>query len=193
MPIGEGRLLVLLWRSQLTADSLLSAEEAGLAMPGRPEAGAAWVEEHVVPAGEVSGVVVWRWGDVEAALASALPRGAGSADNTPVWISTATAAKRLGLARCTLDDMVDRAPRDLPGAPVPVGNGKARRHLRWDERHLDTWMAAYQAWLAKSDVGLAARPACPRPARRGKKEQRARRAHEPTVVNWDAVARDGGS
>ncbi len=60
------------------------------------------------------------------------------------YLNTADAARRLGIDRGTLDQMVARAPRDLPGGPVHVGEGKARRHLRWPASTLQTWVDAFR-------------------------------------------------
>ena len=100
-----------------------------------------WLLARVEPGGEVAGTAVFRWGDVVAAMR----RGGGEAradggetpapapaDGDPARIDTATAARRLGIHRSTLDAMVSRAPPALPGAPVQVGEGTVRRHLRWD-------------------------------------------------------------
>lgn len=65
------------------------------------------------------------------------------------WLSTSTAAKRLGIARSTLDQMVARAPKTLHGAPMLVGAGRKRRHWRWNVDTLETWAAAYREWDAK--------------------------------------------
>jgi hypothetical protein len=64
----------------------------------------------------------------------------------PVWVSTREAAHALGLARCTLDAMVARAPEDLPGAPVLAGAGRRRRRWRWNRDMLREWLAAFTAW-----------------------------------------------
>lgn len=62
------------------------------------------------------------------------------------WVSTAEAASILGIDRGTLDRMRDRAPRNLPGAPVAVGEGRERRSWRWRRATLGGWFAAYQTW-----------------------------------------------
>jgi hypothetical protein len=54
------------------------------------------------------------------------------------------AARQLGICTETLAAMLDGAPRNLAGAPVQVGAGKARRHLRWDLNRIDEWAAAYR-------------------------------------------------
>ncbi|MBA2319513.1 MAG: hypothetical protein H0V89_00015 [Deltaproteobacteria bacterium] len=58
-----------IWRASLTPDALLSAEEACEALPGRPEMTAPWLECNVLPAGEIAGLVVFRWGTILAAVA----------------------------------------------------------------------------------------------------------------------------
>lgn len=64
------------------------------------------------------------------------------------YIGTAEAAALLNIDRSTLDEMVDRAPRNLPGAPVQAGRGKERRHWRWDPARVPEWAAAYEQWKA---------------------------------------------
>ena len=64
------------------------------------------------------------------------------------WLSTVEAAEQLGISRWTLDIMVARAPKHLPGTPTHVGEGKTRRHLRWDGAMLHEWAAAYREWEA---------------------------------------------
>ena len=63
-------------------------------------------------------------------------------------VSTAEAAKLLGLDRATLDRMIARAPRTLKGAPLRVGEGRRRVHYRWDPARLGEWLDAYTAWDA---------------------------------------------
>jgi predicted DNA-binding transcriptional regulator AlpA len=65
------------------------------------------------------------------------------------WINTAEAARRLGIDRSTLDAMVSKAPKTLPGAPTRVGQGRARQHFRWDGERLDEWAEAYRDWLSR--------------------------------------------
>lgn len=145
-----------LWRATLQPASLLTLAEVIEALPC-PESGArTWLCEHVAPTGMVAGVHVYEWGRVLEALSNERPPtvAPGSSpgaqiDATPdAWLSTAEAAARLGIARCTLDQMIGQAPRTLPGAPTPVGTGLHRRHWRWDARRLEEWLTAYRAWSA---------------------------------------------
>lgn len=67
----------------------------------------------------------------------------------PEWITTAQAAERLGIHRATLDRILEQAPSTLTGAPVNVGHGKNRRHLRWNAAELNDWYHAYQEWKGR--------------------------------------------
>lgn len=82
-----------------------------------------------------------------ARLGPLLP-GASMAPSVEGFVSTEKAAQILKIDRSTLDEMVGKAPRELPGAPVHVGEGTERRHLRWEAARLPEWMAAYRAWKA---------------------------------------------
>jgi len=62
------------------------------------------------------------------------------------WLTTAAAAARLEIARCTLDEMFARAPKNLPGSPMQIGIGRRRQHLRWDADRLEEWLAAFRSW-----------------------------------------------
>ncbi|MFZ5480578.1 MAG: hypothetical protein ACOZNI_27695 [Myxococcota bacterium] len=166
-----------MWRAALTADALLDLEEVCEALPGRPSEASAWVLANVQPCGELAGVLCWRWGDVLAALRDrASPTEAGA-----VWVSTAEAAARLGVARSTLDEMVTHAPKDLPGAPVHVGGGKARQHLRWDAGRLVEWLTSYRAWEASAKQAAKTRPTVRRTS--------AASTTGDGPVDWAAVAR----
>jgi hypothetical protein len=81
------------------------------------------------------------------------PAPLATAPAEPVWCTTEDAARRLGIDRGTLDEMYDRAPKDLPGSPVNVAQGKQRRHLRWNPAELDTWMNAFQTWKKRAGRG----------------------------------------
>ena len=71
-------------------------------------------------------------------IALGYPSPAGEAPEAPEptrgtqWLTTVQAAQQLGISRWTLDEMVGRAPKNLPGAPQHVGSGRKRRHLRWN-------------------------------------------------------------
>lgn len=170
-----------MWRAQLSDGALLSLHEAAEAMPGNPRLAAGWISANVAPAGEWLGQPVYRWGDVAAALATTARAAAAAPD---AWLSTAEAADRMGVARNTLDQMVARSPRDLPGAPVLVGGGQRRRHLRWDAGQLAAWLPAYRAWEEEE------RERRSRPHAAKRKTTGARRA-EPAgeAVDWAAEAR----
>ena len=82
-------------------------------------------------------------------IAAALTAGSGASAGRPVgkrWLSTEEAAKYLGISRWTLDIMVARAPKNLPGTPEHIGSGRQRRHLRWNADKLDEWLGAYRGW-----------------------------------------------
>lgn len=123
--------------------SVVTLEEAVAVLPGRgtSDEKAAWVRERLKPSRDVFGVAVYRTVDLAAALGVVDEPPAG----TTVWISTAEAARRLGVDRSTLDIMRDRAPA-LPGGPVRVGAGRARRAWRWNAARLDEWFDAYERW-----------------------------------------------
>ena len=150
-----GSYLHRLWRAALQPTSLLTLEEVIEALPCPEPESRAWLLTHVSPTGELAGVSVYEWGQVLKALqvkrAATVPMSTSTAnlEAPPVtWLSTAEAAERLGIARCTLDEMVAQAPRTLPGAPTPIGSGHHRRHWRWDARKLEEWLTAFQAWSA---------------------------------------------
>lgn len=90
------------------------------------------------------------------------------------WIGPAEAAQRMGISRTTLDAMLARAPSDLPGSPVLVGVGTARRHLRWDEARIEEWLVAYRAWASGTPAQQAA-PASPARRRATQKKEGGRR------------------
>lgn len=88
-------------------------------------------------------------------------------------IDTRQAAALLGIARSTLDEMVARAPSNLPGAPVQVGIGTRRRHLRWNPDQIVEWASAYSEWMASNpSTATASLPS--KPTR--KKSRTARRS-----------------
>ncbi len=98
---------------------------------------------------------------------AARPRAAGSAASeagsssaeftsgespTPEWGSTADLARVLGVSRDTVDrrlKALEKAGIDLqslPGAPVQAGEGKSRRHRRWNlAQAQDFWRALERA------------------------------------------------
>jgi hypothetical protein len=101
------------------------------------------------------------------------------------WLTLTEAARRLGLPRTTLKAMVDKAPGDLPGAPMPVGEGKRRCHVRWDARTVDAWLAAYRDWDGKRAAPLG------KGRRRGPRKKRARGAGaDDGPVDWGAAVRN---
>lgn len=75
--------------------------------------------------------------------------GEGAAPKT-TWLSTEQAADRMGIARCTLDTMYKKAPKNLPGCPMHVGVGRRAKHLRWDADRVREWLAAYRDWSAQT-------------------------------------------
>lgn len=97
------------------------------------------------------------------------------------WIDTVEAARRMGMSRTSLDAMMARCPPNLPGSPMRVGTGARRRHLRWDARALDDWLAAYRAWTEGRPSPV---PASPLPAPRGQ-----RRAKSTGAASGSLLAR----
>ena len=160
-----------MWRVALTTESLLSEDEAVEALPGRPEATRPWLRDQVAPAGAIGSDPVFRWGDVLTALKSPAAE--------PALASCDEVAQRLGVSRRTLDAMVARAPATLPGAPVAVGSGGRRKHLRWRLAHVEAWLQAYQAW--ESEQVRSCQPSAPR--------RRSARRSSDAPVDWSAVGR----
>lgn len=105
----------------------------------------------------------------------------------PAWISTSEAAARLGISRTTLDAMVARAPSTLPGAPLAIGVGDKRRHLRWDETRLGEWVTAYGHWTA----GQEEAPPTPRPAKMAKVPKAPSTARRQSLLSAVTGGRDG--
>ena len=126
------------FRFLVRPDSLLSEDETILALPGPADASVRrWLRERVRPFGSVAGVVVYRWADVVSAVEST--------QQTPQekrWLTTAEAARHLGIARSTLDEMLANSRPHHPGTPSIVGTGKQRTHRRWDRDALDDWFAS---------------------------------------------------
>lgn len=157
VPDGPPHYLHRLWRAALQPTSILTLEELIEALPFPHADTRAWLLEHVAPMGALAGIRVYRWSEVLTALtgssiAPPLPptTSVTAADlSSSRWLSTAQAAARLGIARCTLDEMVSQAPRTLPGTPTPVGSGNRRRHWRWDGDMLEEWLTAYRAWTSQ--------------------------------------------
>jgi hypothetical protein len=56
------------------------------------------------------------------------------------------AAAALNVCKNSLRTMLADAPVDLPGAPVQIGRGRTRKHLRWHPEDLRVWWGAYCAW-----------------------------------------------
>ena len=164
------RHLALVWRAQLREESLLSLDEAAEAMPGDPRLALGWIPANVKVAGEWAGQPVYRWGDVAAAIASG-----------GQWLTQAEAAKVAGVSRSSLDAMLAKAPKNLPGAPMHVGEGQQREHKAWEASRVREWVAAYRAWEAgEKPVAKIARR---RPA------SKAAAAEEEKPVDWVKVAR----
>lgn len=177
--MAMARHLRLLWRATLGPESRLSWEELIEACPGNPDDVRRWLTEHVPSCGSIGPVEVYRWGDALAAMTNPRPEVPGTA-----WLSTSEAAARLGIARSTLDEMLSRSPKDLPGSPVHVGNGSARQHLRWDAGRLQEWLTAYRSWEASSGrKGLVA------PSRVPQRTTRRVTSDDDGPVDWAAVSR----
>src|SRR5262245_9749149 len=104
-----------MWRAALTPDALLTLDEASEALPGETTRSRSWVAANVATVGDVAGIAVYRWGDVVARVSDGR---AEVPSPSTVWLGTKEAATKLGISRSTLDGMVARAPKDLPGAPV---------------------------------------------------------------------------
>jgi hypothetical protein len=172
---GVEAYLKRIWRAALAADALLSLEEVVEALPVPIEVASDWVRS-IDPVGSLGPIPLYRWGDVLDGI-----RAGEAVDEGPGWIRTEEAAVRLSVGRATLDAMVARAPRDLPGAPVQVGHGAQRRHLRWDPSTLSAWMEAFRAWEARSTVASSVRP------RRRRREPMS--SDEGGPVDWTSVAR----
>jgi len=68
------------------------------------------------------------------------------------------AAQILGISRDTLDRLRELAPPDLPGAPVPVGTGTKRRHLRWEVDRLKEWFRVANSSIKRSAPNAPASP-----------------------------------
>lgn len=160
-----------IWRATLAQapDALVSLDEAADGLPGDPAANASWIAARVDSIAEIAGTRVYRWRDVVAAL---------DADRSVQWLTSDEVAVRFDVSRMTLDAMVGHAPRDLPGAPVQVGRGKKRAHLRWDAARIDDWLKAFRAVQASPTTAST-----PRRARRS--------TSEPAVeaVDWAIVTR----
>lgn len=74
-------------------------------------------------------------------------------------LHTSEAAELLGIHRATLDRITKAAPANLPGAPIQVGCGRTRRHLRYPSETLIEWFrAASDAVNATADLPPANRP-----------------------------------
>ncbi len=103
----------------------------------------AWAEEDSDRAALVVGrLLLGSAARGQLAPAPSAPSSTPSGD--PLTISTAEAAARMGISRWSLDQMVAKAPRNLPGAPTHIGKGTAARHLRWNPDQLATWLESYR-------------------------------------------------
>jgi predicted DNA-binding transcriptional regulator AlpA len=157
-----------MWRAALRPDSLLSFEEASDALPCSAPVARTWLAQQ--PAfGCIDDVPVYRWSD----LVDLIRAGEGPTPaNTPTraWMTTADVADHLGINRSTLDEMVAKAPRSLPGSPLQIGTGRKNRHLRWDMSRLDEWLAAFETWQVgeKAPASPKQRPSARRPRKRRK-------------------------
>jgi predicted DNA-binding transcriptional regulator AlpA len=173
-----------LWRAALTPSALLTADEVVEAIPAPAEGTRTWLLDQVPALTTVAGVALWSWGSVLERMhhtseqASASTSGPGSR-----WLTTAEVANQLGIPRSTLDAMVRRAPRDLPGAPTKTGTGRKRQHLRWDASSLTEWLQSYQRW----DVDRVKRS-----SRKPAKKKRPASQPAATTVDWSAVVKDYG-
>lgn len=88
-------------------------------------------------------------------------------------LSSEEAAKALGLPPRTLLRMAKRAPLDLPGGPLRVGDGAERWHFRWRPDTLTEWLDAYRSWDAKRARGLVViRPVLAAPAQPAQRRSR---------------------
>ena len=74
---------------------------------------------------------------------------------------------------------------DLPGAPLHVGEGGARKHLRWDAGSVQEWIAAYRAWEVRGKVPRSNPSVASQPAK-------ARGKTQDGPVDWAKVAREVG-
>ncbi len=87
------RYLRLMWRAQLTAESVLTLEEAAEALPGRDSEASAWLHENVVTQTRCSwsDEQLYRWGDILKAMST---KGASestlSSDPISTWRGVAT-------------------------------------------------------------------------------------------------------
>lgn len=181
------RHLRRMWRAALQPGSLLSADEAAEALPCTGLDAQAWLLSHVAPVGTLAGAAVFRWGDVLSAVEAEGRDSAGRMVQSGTrWFTTAQAAAQLGVPRSTLDDMVARAPADLPGAPIHVGDGRHRHHFRWDPERIPEWWAAFQQWEATHRARTAVPAPRPRSRRPGSQPDRG-------AVDWGSVVRDYGA
>lgn len=123
------------------------------------------------------------WLEPASGRAPAVDPDAVSARPARRLLSTTEAAREIGVGRSTLDGMVRRAPADLPGAPVHLGDGRQRRHLGWEGARLHQWVQAFRAWEAAGSPGRRVRGL--RPHRTAKRE-------EGEVADWATLARELG-
>ena len=115
-----------------------------------PDVGERWFRDHelvcVIEVTDAAGNVTQHervsWRAVLAVLEGE-PEG-----DVSMYASTTEAALIAGVDRSTLDEMLDRAPRNLLGAPTQIGSGKRRRHWRWPRAMIHVWLAAYRDWAA---------------------------------------------
>lgn len=149
----------------LEESSLLAREEVLEALPFPRTEAETWLDKNVSPLTGPGGCRVYRWGAVVHALQSGAGRHCLQATTEAQQpsaprdgLTTAEVAARLGMARSSLDEMVDQAPRTLPGAPTPVGTGQKRTHWRWDGSRPDLWLATHREWAGQRELDVAPVP-----------------------------------
>jgi len=141
--------LLRIWRSSLTPDSLLSAEEAAQALPGANPDAIGWVAAQVRPVGSTA---VYRWADVVAAMA-----GEGAPERTtpsgPVPDAPVEgyqdAASLLNTSATKLRRMV--RTEGLPAELHPPNKSAGARNRRpwWTSAaECRTWYERLTTWLA---------------------------------------------
>jgi hypothetical protein len=124
--------------------AVLSVERAAQWLDLPLDAATTWLRQHhlvhLIKSGPKGSSVVYERVIVHDVLEALRSRPAEA------WVSTTEAAAILNIDRTTIDAMIDRAPKDLPGAPTQVGSGKLRNHYRWNPALLHEWARAYRDW-----------------------------------------------
>lgn len=176
-----------MWRSSLTAEALLTAEEAEEALPLRPTDAREWLSEHVAPSVIVAGVVLYRWRDVLGALApTSLPTtapgarpafsGSGIAAHNgidggmfppdPSWWSHQEVLAHLRVDSRTLKDRMTATAPHIPHPWVQLGTRK-RPVYRWRASKVDAWWLEVSKWQAsKNETANTASAGATRTGRR---------------------------